>query len=487
MKKYFFRLLDSGFWILNSSRLRRRGFTIIEILIFSALFSVMAISFVAALVSTIQVQTKQVATAEVNQQSQLLLDAIQYYVQLASLVELPADTATTTLKLRVSSSTIDPIYIYASGTVAYLKQTDSGTPQPLTSDKVNVSNLTFTKRANTPGHDLVSVAFTVAYNSSSVLQSFLQNLSISVARVGAVTFDSNVLPSVTNTYNLGVTSQIWQSINSTIYFSGSNVGIGTSNPNYGLDVNGTMRVSATSTFSGNVGIGTDSPSSSLTVAGVIRSTSGGFAFPDNTTQTTAAASSTSAPFNNVQVFTTSSTFTVPSGITKLWAEVYGGGGGGGATGGGSGTSGGGGGGGGGVSMGFLTVTPSQNITVTVGSGGGAGTAGATSTFSTIVASGGRQGGDGSANSGGGGGGGGIGSGGSINQTGGSGGSGSGGGLANGYPGGNGGSNTRGGGGNSDRAGASNPNGGVFGGGGGGAGSGGSSAGSGGGGGVIVWW
>ena len=44
-------------------------------------------------------------------------------------------------------------------------------------------------------------------------------------------------------------------------------------------------------FSGNVGIGTTSPGSPLTVAGTIESTSGGFKFPDGTTQTTAASGS----------------------------------------------------------------------------------------------------------------------------------------------------------------------------------------------------
>ncbi len=220
----------------------RRGFTIIELLIFTAVFSIMAVAFLSALVSAIQIQVKQIAASEVNQQSQFLLDTIQYYVQGASLVELSSDTATTTLKLRMSSSSTDPLYIYLSGNVVYLKQTDSGVAEPLTSTKVAVSNLTFTKRANNPGHDSVNVLFTIAYNTSSPTQSFLQNLQLSVARFGAATLDSNVVPASNNTYKLGTAAQDWQSINNTLFFSSSNVGIGASSPGQTLEVNGGLRL-----------------------------------------------------------------------------------------------------------------------------------------------------------------------------------------------------------------------------------------------------
>lgn len=53
--------------------------------------------------------------------------------------------------------------------------------------------------------------------------------------------------------------------------------------------NSTVSVSGTGVFTGSVGIGTASPGQKLTVAGTIESTSGGFKFPDGTSQSTAAS------------------------------------------------------------------------------------------------------------------------------------------------------------------------------------------------------
>ena len=68
----------------------------------------------------------------------------------------------------------------------------------------------------------------------------------------------------------------WGSYLAFITRSGNNSGVGA--------VSERMRI----TNSGNVGIGTTSPAQKLSVAGTIEATSGGFKFPDGTTQTTAA-------------------------------------------------------------------------------------------------------------------------------------------------------------------------------------------------------
>lgn len=110
-----------------------------------------------------------------------------------------------------------------------------------------------------------------------------------------------------------------------------------------------------------------------------------------------------------QYFTSSGTFTVPSNVTKVYVEVWGGGGGSSGNAGSSGA-------GGGYAAGYLAVTPGAGVAVTVGAAGTAGAsgsgagAGGTSSISTVSATGGAAGNGGP-------GAGGVGSGGTLNITG----------------------------------------------------------------------
>lgn len=131
---------------------------------------------------------------------------------------------------------------------------------------------------------------------------------------------------------------------------------------------------------------------------------------------------TTGGFSNMQVFTSSGTFTVPTGITKVKVTVVGGGGAGGGANNGSGS----GGGAGGAAISILTgLTPSNTLLVGVGAAGAGvlnGTGGAggssnvrsgTQTISTVSATG----GSGGAANGGAPGAGGSGSGGQLNSRG----------------------------------------------------------------------
>lgn len=228
-------------YILHS----RRGFTLIEILLFAAIFSVVALTFVGVLTMVLRLQARGQAASEVAGQSQFLLQTIERLVSRSSLVEMPANEATTTLRLRTASSITDPTTVYLSSGAVYLKETVSGAPQRLTSDRVTVSALSFTKRTNPPAHDSVDVAFTISYNAEGQILQFSEVFRTSVARVSAATFDSDLIPSVSNSYQIGAAAQDWRSVNNTLFFSGSNVGVNVSTPQQALEIKGGVRLYTT--------------------------------------------------------------------------------------------------------------------------------------------------------------------------------------------------------------------------------------------------
>jgi prepilin-type N-terminal cleavage/methylation domain-containing protein len=221
----------------------RKGFTFIELLIATAIFTLVIIAFISIFTTVVGVQVRQTSTAAVSGESQFLLQKIQYYAELSSFVSTTQDLATSSLTLRMPSSSIDPTVFSLSGGTVYIQQA-GGALQPLTSNSVVVSNLLFTRRSNASGHDLVSVSFTVSYNTSNSKQMFAQALQTSVARVSAATFDSGVYPSVSGSGQLGSQSQAWTSVNNLINFNGTNVGVGLNytSAQQVLDVQGGIRL-----------------------------------------------------------------------------------------------------------------------------------------------------------------------------------------------------------------------------------------------------
>lgn len=225
----------------TASRRRRDGFTLIEMVIFTAIFSVTIIAFISVLISITRTQVRQTAVTEVNQQSQFVLQALQYYTERSSLIEASTSDATTTVKLRMQTAAEDPTLIFASGTQIF-SQVGADPAQALTSSKVTISNFSLAKRSNAPGKDSLAVSFSISYNTNNPQQQFSQALQSAVARVNAATFDSGIYPNADNSLKLGATSQTWQSINDTIYFSSGKVGIGANSPTQSLEINGGLRL-----------------------------------------------------------------------------------------------------------------------------------------------------------------------------------------------------------------------------------------------------
>ncbi len=166
------------------------------------------------------------------------------------------------------------------------------------------------------------------------------NVTAGVFGAGNFAFPSGL--GIATTTNVGLPQEL------SVYGSGyisSKLGIGVASPTYALEVAGQVKITGGSPGAGKV----------------LTSDASGIA----TWQT---PTSTASGFSNMSVYSTagSDTFTVPSGVTKIMVEVWGGGGGGGGA---SNGSGGGAGGAGGYAKGIFTVSAGQQYSVTVGAAG----------------------------------------------------------------------------------------------------------------------
>ena len=127
---------------------RRQGFTLVELLVYTAIFAIVAGLLTTIFYVVINTQKKTSVSSEVSQQLNLVLVTVQRLVGDASLVEAvyegsnPSSTCTTfcTLKLRREDPAKDPTIISSDATGIYLQEGSS--PQvTLTTNKVLINHV----------------------------------------------------------------------------------------------------------------------------------------------------------------------------------------------------------------------------------------------------------------------------------------------------------------------------------------------------------
>lgn len=203
---------------------KNKGFSLVELLIYVGIFAVAAVFLVSILTVVTQVQLQQSSVHEVNQQLSFVGSTIQNMVQTSNLIDMTPGVATSTINLRMASSSIDTTRIYASGTAMYLAETSAGgatTILPLTDSNVTVQNFSATKYENSGGFAVVQVDLTLSYNTTNTRAAATRSLKTAVSRISAAQFDSNVYPNASNSFDLGTATNNWRNG----YFSGT-VGVG---------------------------------------------------------------------------------------------------------------------------------------------------------------------------------------------------------------------------------------------------------------------
>ncbi|MBN2197805.1 tail fiber domain-containing protein, partial [Candidatus Wolfebacteria bacterium] len=270
------------------------GFTLMEIIIYIVIFTIIGGFSTAILLNIVQVQQRESASSELAGQMNFILQTIQRLVRSASNIEIEAGANTSILKLRMADSAKDPTCIFLTDGIIKISEGPdesfvncSANAVDLTDDKIIVENLNFKKFTSYPGHDSVSVDIQLTYNNEKLDSVIERTLQTSISRISAATFDANILPG-DSTYDIGQVGSPWQKIfmsnGSAIrpsYTFASSTMLGIYSPSYnvlGFTVDGVERMRINE--KGNIGIKTTNPGYTLTVNGAAWVASGAWSGSD---------------------------------------------------------------------------------------------------------------------------------------------------------------------------------------------------------------
>ena len=144
-----------------------RGFTLVELLLYVGLLSMVMFSAALFLSMLLQSRTKNQVVAEVEQQGVLAGQRIMQVVRNSTLINTPAVGASgSSLSVNMPQAALSPtVFALSSGVITMTE--GAGTAVSLTNNLVSVTGLTFTNqsRASTPG--TVRIQFTVSYINNS--------------------------------------------------------------------------------------------------------------------------------------------------------------------------------------------------------------------------------------------------------------------------------------------------------------------------------
>lgn len=118
----------------------------IELLIYVAIFAIVAGFFTSILLISLRVQSTQTGLVEISGQLNFVMQAVQRHVHDATAVSAPASGASGSTLTITKPSGIVTIALGSCGTPITTNAvcvTEAGNTDPITNDKIQVTNLTF--------------------------------------------------------------------------------------------------------------------------------------------------------------------------------------------------------------------------------------------------------------------------------------------------------------------------------------------------------
>lgn len=202
---------------------KTKGFTLIEFVIYIAIFTSLALLLMNIFSNFVKIQNRQNFLNNLTQEFNFVSSVIERLVKNSSLIENQVGIETTTLILRMSKLEKDPTIIYYDKNTKkiYLKEGNNESIS-LISDKVIVKDFKIVKFENPGSKSFVEINLTLENNIDNPNLKFSQTMQTAIGRISAATFDSSLVPNSPGLYDIGASGYTWKDA----YFSGQ-VGIGT--------------------------------------------------------------------------------------------------------------------------------------------------------------------------------------------------------------------------------------------------------------------
>lgn len=136
----------------------RAGLTLIEMLLYAGLFSILIVVLSETLVAMLEVRIESQANAAVNQDSRYLLSRLSYDIQRSTATTVPNALGGSGGVLTLTIGGVSNTY-QLNGT--NLTLTNSNGTNVLNSPESKISNLTFRRLGNTGGEESVQIIYTI--------------------------------------------------------------------------------------------------------------------------------------------------------------------------------------------------------------------------------------------------------------------------------------------------------------------------------------
>ncbi|MEK7479186.1 MAG: prepilin-type N-terminal cleavage/methylation domain-containing protein [Patescibacteria group bacterium] len=192
---------------MNHKRNNEFGFSLVELLIYIAIFMTTSTFLVAILTSITRIQVRQSSVHTVNQEVRFLTEFLERKVQEASVIDMELGISSTILTLRMPKGEDDPTMIYLDNKKLLIRE-GGGSPRALSDVSVVVDNFEVTKLENPGGRALVEAGIAISYNTENPKAKFSRAIESAITRISAANFDSSLVPSATG-LDLGTETQRW--------------------------------------------------------------------------------------------------------------------------------------------------------------------------------------------------------------------------------------------------------------------------------------